>query len=815
LEENILLQKMIPRLCFAQTLIKLKRGASISSYTRRFFGSEIGTLFQSSIQVFNINTRQRTVVSEKLTSSPPVRHAKVFTVALVGRPNVGKSSLFNRLVQQRLAIVNPLAGTTRDWKEADGRLGSLEFVVMDTGGLEDRGGKGSLEDKMLHHTEKAIAHADCVLFIVDSRAGITDDDARFVRWVKKLRSPFLNQKVGKGIGVHLVANKAEKWLMNATTGSDDPEWQRFLGDCYSLRLGDPIPIAAEQGEGMLGLYDVLEPYGLATNEEVAVIQAENTAKVQRQEDFIEPDSGLITAKNEKGESTGKVIHTSGRLRQLSLEALTAEQQRRVIARQARAEGPVQLAIVGRPNVGKSTLVNQVVGEDRLLTGPMPGLTRDSTAIDIEIKVDTNKVTTASAATGASPSVVSGSTRKVQIVDTAGMRRAGAMDLSTPLEGVAVGAAKKALMNAHVVALIVDASGGNAKGLTNEPISFKKNKLLYKSINNEEETINNKPPPPLESGKARSTRLDGLQGGVFGMTLQDLAIMQQVMDEGRGLVIVLNKMDATPNSEGIVELVKRQVASTPYGKGAEIVPVSALRGKGLDELMPAVLRTYDRWNRRISTGRLNQWLNLVTRHHPPPTVTRLPPSAKEGFQASKGRRSIAANNNLPPLRLKLKYITQINSRPPTFALFANRKDVPESYSRYLQRSLSEEFDFGGVPVRLLLRAAENPYRHVKTMMPRRTKSSRQLRSQRLNPTMGNAGDSVTTTATTSNEPFTEKKEEKPSRTVFGSHRSPTEEASLFVKASRAKKQGGSWRPFSRKDKRTLEAAGKVKSARRSR
>lgn len=797
------------RLCIAQNLLKLKRSASISSSFVRLLGSDTGILVVSKKKTLST----RWVASEKEVPSPAVRHAKVFTVALVGRPNVGKSSLFNRLVQQRLAIVNPLAGTTRDWKEADGRLGSLEFVVMDTGGLEDRGGKGSLEDKMLHHTERAIAHADCVLFIVDARAGITDEDARFVRWVKKLRSSSKNQKVGKGIGVYLVANKAEKWLMNATTGSDDQEWESFLADCYSLRLGDPIPIAAEQGEGMLGLYDVLEPYGLATNAEADIIEAENLETLLNEGGDIEPGSNQKVKKEEVSESTDNKHYTSGRLRQLSLEALSAEQQRRVIARQSRAEGPVQLAIVGRPNVGKSTLVNQVVGEDRLLTGPMPGLTRDSTSLAIEVKVDANKVTTAAIATGASPSVVSGGSRKVQIVDTAGMRRAGAMDLSTPLEGIAVGAAKKALMNSHIVALIVDASGGNAKGLTNEPIIFKKNKLIHKSVN-EEGGSYQKPPPPLESGKARSTRVEGLQGGVFGMTLQDLAIMQQVMEEGRGLVIVLNKMDATPNSEGIVELVKRQVAAAPNGKGAEIVPVSALRGKGLEELMPAVLRTYDRWNRRISTGRLNQWLNLVTRHHPPPTVTRLPPAAKAGSQASKGRRSsTGTNNNLPPLRLKLKYITQINSRPPTFALFANRKDVPESYSRYLQRSLSEEFDFGGVPVRLLLRAAENPYRPLRTI-PRRTQYSAHLRTRRSRLSSSSDYSGATVTSTALPEPSRENIE-KPSRTVFGSHRSPTEEASLFVKAARAKKQGGSWRPFSRKDKRTLDAAGKVKAIRRSR
>jgi GTP-binding protein len=790
------------RLNVATTLLKLKRGASKSSFSIASNFSRETSPTLSLLQQHSVisSTSEKVLLS---VSSPTVRHAKSFTVALVGRPNVGKSSLFNRLVQQRLAIVNPLAGTTRDWKEADGRLGSLEFVVMDTGGLEDRGGKGSLEDKMLHHTERAIAYADCVLFIVDARAGVTEDDARFVRWVKKLRTNSKEDKQSKSIGVHLVANKAEKWLMNAATGSDDPEWQRFLRDCYSLRLGDPIPLAAEQGEGMLSLYDVLEPYGIATSDEV--IALEKSIEPFTKIDVISENNKNV-AVDEDDEKEPR--YTSGRLRKLSLEALSSEQRQRVIARQARAEGPVQLAIVGRPNVGKSTLVNQIVGEDRLLTGPMPGLTRDSTSLSIDITVDASKLPTASAATGASPSVVSGGTRKVQVIDTAGMRRAGAMDLSTPLEGVAVGAAKKALMNAHVVALIVDASGGNAKGLTNEPISFKKGKsvkkLMHDGIFNKKSTS-----PPLETGKARSTRLEGLQGGVFGMTLQDLSIMQQVMEEGRGLVIVLNKMDATPNSEGIIELVKRQIASAPEGKGAEIVPVSALRGKGLDELMPAVLRTYDRWNRRISTGRLNQWLNLVTRHHPPPTVTRLPSVAKEGSQPSKAKRS--ETNNLPPLRLKLKYITQINSRPPTFALFANRKDLPESYSRYLKRSISEEFDFGGVPVRLLLRAAENPYRPLQTFSRKKfsvSKWPKRNSSSRTVPNLQAKGSSVTSAM----GPLIEKTE-KPSRTVFGSQRSPSEEASLFVKAARAKKQGGSWRPFSRKDKRTLEAAGKVKAARR--
>ena len=795
--------------------------------------------------------------------APPRR----FSVALVGRPNVGKSSLFNRLAQQRLAIVNAQAGTTRDWKEADARLGSLEFVVMDTGGLEDRGARGGLEDKMLRHTEAAIARADAVLFVVDARSGVSEDDAHFARWVKRLRAEAAGG-AGGGRGVHLVVNKAERWLNALTAGQgDEDEWRELERSCYALRLGGPVPIAAEQGEGLLDLYRVLEPYGAQTSAPGAAKVASDLPRSGgvggiRSTD-LELDGQRGRGRKRRAVRSPAVLEAAaprgGDLVPGNLfvdappptGALPSELHPHVMARLARAAGPVQLAIVGRPNVGKSTLVNQIVGEDRVLTGPTPGLTRDSTRVSVEVDVGADA--TAAPAAGSSPaSVAVGTRRLVQIVDTAGMRRSGAMDLSTPLEGMAVGAAKKAISSANVVAIVVDGSGGNSAGLTNEPISFAKGgsernaASLTSSPKTSDLGSSTKAPPTLphvtrdaNGEKPRTTRAPGDSGSAFGLTLQDLSILQQVMDEGRGAVIVVNKMDATPNAAGVIEVVRRQLAAAPAGKGAEIVPVSALRGRGLEGLMPAVLRTFDRWNRRISTGRLNQWLQLVSRHHPPPSVTRITsssgrgrrrggtwprPSTSSKASASKAPAGGAVGRGRPttttaPLRVRLKYVTQINARPPTFALFANRRDVPEAYQRYLQRSLADEFDLGGVPVRLLLRAADNPFRRGARLAAARLASSTTVRVR--GPRRRRASSDVSASSRATPAPAAHQETGDQSKTTprgssrFGARRTEEEERALLKIAQRAKRQGGSLRPFSRKDRRVLDEARGVHAARAAR
>lgn len=792
-------------------------------------------------------------IAVKQGFAAPPKHGKVFkkfSVALVGRPNVGKSSLFNRLVGRRMAIVNPIPGTTRDWKEADGLLGELRFVVMDTGGLEDRRGRDSIEAKMLQHTEQAIRFADVVLFVVDARQGITEEDERFARWVKSRRP--------QG-GVHLIANKTEGWL--GTAGGED-KWTEVIDSCYSLGLGEPIPVSAEHGEGLLGVYQAIEPYGLASTagsatsaSEAASSSTDNSHDVKANDgtqwsmlDGELSDGGDVEPEDIK-RMTGRGAAASGFQTPLSATAPTAstammpahaasvqqdavpdnvksfssdqdalqnpqilpldpKARKRVLARIERGEGTIQLAIVGRPNVGKSTLVNQLMGEERMLAGPTPGLTRDSVKVEIE----------------------AGNGRKVQIVDTAGMRRWGAWDLTTPLEGLAVGAARKALATANVVVLVVDGSGGNELGLTTERPTIASRSIRTSDggvVGGENApTLAIRGESPARSGlTARASRKVGAKSGVFGLTTQDMAIAQQILDEGRGLVIVINKMDASPNAEGVEEVIRRQMELTTHGKGVELVPISALRGLGFEGLLPAVLRTYDRWNRRVTTGRLNTWLQLVMRHHPPPTIPRAVGTTGRG--RSRETKTV-------PMQVKVKYVTQVTSRPPTFGIFANRKDVPESYLRFLTNSLREEFDLKGIPIRMLVRAPLNPFtkagRVNTTGMSKAGRTSAGLRRPQASRTSTSAGSRTSSSSTSpSTSPSAPSPRARQAPTV---KTGPVQSRAAAAKATHAWKQqgtgqaraagrepnnvdrlvtaaalaGGRMRKFSRKENRELRQAG---------
>lgn len=582
------------------------------------------------------------------------RQLQKFTVALVGRPNVGKSRLFNRLVQQRLSIVDPTAGTTRDWKEASAVLGDLEFVVMDTGGLEDRRrSSDSIEAKMLSHTEAAIAHADAVLFIVDGRAGVTPEDEKFARWLKARRP---------GGGVHLVANKTESWMATAT-GQD--KWRELVQQCYVLGMGEPVPVSGEHGDGLNMLYDILQPYALL-GESVGAADATVAAAVTAvpgSASGAAPEPAEAAAHHVDQYDMSEPAHTdeatvdSNNNSSSGSSSLPSDPSKRaaVLERLQRADGTVQLAIVGRPNVGKSTLVNQLAGTDRVLSGPTPGLTRDPVAVELRH-----------------------GDRSIRLVDTAGMRRWGPWDLSTPLEGLAVGAARKALERANVVVLVVDGSGGSAAGLTHAPITFKQPQQPQQGQGQSGAKVEKLAKLSLAASgasatasavmageaKPRVSRLPGLWGGAVGMTNQDLTIAQQVLEEGRALVVALNKVDAAPDKAEAVKAVEGQLEAMQLGKGTPVVPLSALDGSGIAKLLPTVLRSYDRWNTRVGTGRLNAWLQLVLRHHPPPSVSRTVSWKRVGGTGTAKVTSV-------PLRLK--YATQVTTRPPTFTIFANRSD----------------------------------------------------------------------------------------------------------------------------------------------
>jgi GTP-binding protein len=441
-----------------------------------------------------------------------------FTVAILGRPNVGKSTLFNRLVGRRAALVDDAPGVTRDRREGSGSIADLEFRVIDTAGLEEAA-PTTLAGRMRAQTESALALADVVLLLIDAREGITEADRHFGGWLRRGGKP-----------VVLVANKAEG---RAELGA--------VGEAYALGLGDPIPLSAAHGEGFAELYDRLRAFAPLSEE------AEATAEI--------------------------------------------------------AARPLQLAIVGRPNVGKSTLVNRLIGEDRVLTGPEPGITRDAIALEWRWHG-----------------------RAVRLVDTAGLRRRARVE--DQLERLAVADALRTIRFAETVVLVLDAL---------EP---------------------------------------------FGR--QDLTIANLVAEEGRALVLAANKWDAVGDKNAALRQMRdRLAASLPQLQGVALVPISGLAGSGLDRLMKAVIAADAVWNKRLSTPALNRWLAAVEERHPPPLV---------------GAR-----------RLRLRYITQANTRPPTFALFASRPgELPDSYRRYLVNALRHDFELPGTPIRLMLRKGQNPY-----------------------------------------------------------------------------------------------------------
>ncbi|HWK36551.1 ribosome biogenesis GTPase Der [Sphingomonas sp.] len=447
------------------------------------------------------------------------------TVVIIGRPNVGKSTLFNRLVGKRLALVDDQPGVTRDRREGDASLLGLEFRIVDTAGFEDEDA-ATLPGRMRAQTEAAVADADVALFMVDARAGIVPLDEEIARWLRAADTP-----------VVLVANKAE-----GRAGESG------VIEAMALGFGDPIPFSAEHGEGVVDLFDVLRPY------------------VEREDDDGQP---------EDDESP---------------------------------DAPLKLAIVGRPNAGKSTLINRILGEDRLITGPEAGITRDSIAVDW---VWTDPA---------------GDARPVRLIDTAGMRKKARVQ--EKLEKLSVMDALRAIDFAEVVVLLLDATKG--------------------------------------------------------LEVQDLKIADRALQEGRALIIALNKWDVAENASSLFNGVKAALEEgLAQAKGVPLLTVSGATGKGIDTLMKVAFETRDAWSRRVSTGQLNRWFERALEANPPPA-----PGGK---------------------RIKARYVTQVKTRPPSFVLFGTRVDqIPESYRRYLVNSMRREFDFGAVPVRLTMRAPKNPF-----------------------------------------------------------------------------------------------------------
>ena len=443
-------------------------------------------------------------------------------VAIIGRPNVGKSTLFNRLTGRKTALVASEPGLTRDRREGHAQLADLELRITDTAGFEQSKGR-DLAARMRAQTERAVAEADVALFLVDAREGVTALDRDLAQWLRRLGKP-----------VVLVANKTEG------RGT-----QSGIAEAYGLGLGEPVAISAEHGEGLADLYEALLPYAVKSEEKLA-------------EPAAVPDG---------------------------------------------AERPLQLTVVGRPNVGKSTLINRLLGAERLLTGPEPGITRDAISVDWSWRG-----------------------RKLRLIDTAGLRRKSRIEAKT--ERLSAGDTLHAIRFAEVAVLVVDAS--------------------------------------------------------LGLERQDLAIARMVAEEGRALVLAVNKWDlVVKRKETLEKITERMAQSLPQLAGLKPLTLSAATGAGMDKLVPAAFEAYAAWNRRGPTPTLNRFLTRVQESNPPPLVA--------------GRR------------LKLRYMTQVNIRPPTFALFASKPgELPESWRRYLVNLLRESFDLPGVPIRMMLRKGKNPF-----------------------------------------------------------------------------------------------------------
>jgi GTP-binding protein len=480
------------------------------------------------------------------------------TLAIVGRPNVGKSTLFNRLVGRKIALVDDTPGVTRDRREAEGRIADLTFKVLDTAGYEDVK-DGSLEDRMRQQTELAIREADIILFMIDARAGVVPLDQRFAQVLRKA-----------GKQVHLVGNKAES--KSAEAG---------LVEAFKLGFGEPIALSAEHGLGLSELYSIVS---------AAIDKAEEKQAAQAAEDAAAGDLDMLPEVD--------VDITPDMLEGEGDDATLRWNPRRYL----------NVAIVGRPNAGKSTLVNRMVGEDRVLVGPEAGITRDSILVPWEWEG-----------------------RTINLVDTAGIRRRSRV--TEKLEKLAVGDSLRSIQYAEVVVLLLDAT-----------IPFEK---------------------------------------------QDLALADLVEREGRAMVIALNKWDLIEDKNAkLKELREECERLLPQLRGIPLVTLSGLTGKNIDRLMDAIFEIERSWNAHVSTSRLNRWLAGMLEGHPPPAVS--------------GRR------------LKMRYMTQAKTRPPSFIVFASRPDaVPASYQRYLVNGLRETFDIQGTPIRLWLRGGNNPYADKKS------------------------------------------------------------------------------------------------------
>ena len=455
-------------------------------------------------------------------------------VAIIGKPNVGKSTIFNRLCRRRLAITHDRSGVTRDCKVNTAYLGALEFDVMDTPGLDKT--KSELFEKMFIVGINSAKNADLILFVVDGRNGIDDNDTVFAKEIRKLSKPII-----------LLVNKAEN--------------PKLINHNQTHRLGfdKVVFISAEHNQGFDHLEELIRPH----------------------------IPNLPKAIQEGGDDPEQIDNEVAPVVDEPVAAKT-----------------IMVSIIGRPNVGKSTLFNKLLGFERSITSSISGTTRDAISHRLTYR-DNN----------------------IELIDTAGLRKKVA--ITDSVEELSAAESINAVRRSHIVALIIDGTC------------------------------------PLEK--------------------QDLSILRVAINEGKAVVMIINKYDLIDNHKAYQLDIEEFIAQKLFEiKGLPIIYISALKDKNFNKIWHTVVDLTKVYDVKIGTGQLNRVLEDATSAHIPQL-------------ASNGRR------------IRLKYITQTANRPPTFTIFGNMvTQLPQSYIRYIYNSIREKFKLYGVPIRIRCKNSNNPY-----------------------------------------------------------------------------------------------------------
>lgn len=441
----------------------------------------------------------------------------MFKITIIGLPNAGKSTLFNRLTGRKSAIVSSIAGVTRDRREGIGKISDLSFKLVDTGGWDER---ITFSQQVIEQLELAVDEANLIFFLIDAKIALDEQNKELAKWLKKRTSK----------PIILVANKCES---KKSYDANYLQHFSFLG---------PVYISAEHNLGIVDLYEILSPI-------ISEFYKEN-----------------------------KLENSSN--------------------------NNIRIAIVGRPNVGKSTFLNSILGSNRVITDEKSGTTRDP--------IDT---------------IYSHNGHSITLIDTAGIRKK--TQITDDLEVISIKNSLDIIRRSHIAILLLDS--------------------------------------------------------VLGIEHQDLHIGAQAINEGRGLIVVLNKWDLVSSNDR--KKLLKFIKQNEFSLSAPIITTSALKNIRCIEVIDKCLKLYALFDKRISTSTLNKWFVAVTQKHNHPLA--------------KGRS------------IKLKYITQISIRPPAFVIMCNTpENLEESYKRYLLNSLREAFYIEGIPIKLIFKKSKNPYSNVK-------------------------------------------------------------------------------------------------------